>query len=129
MDFTKRKFLEEQIKLHKSWVTQYEKEIRDLEIEGSRIHLDDTVNEFLTKRYSGKELIKKHSLDENGVCEVRGEDPNCDLGGFHNQPLLGYFEGTLEKVLLTAVNLSGFYTWGGGGEIKKVEKKLITKLN
>jgi hypothetical protein len=129
MDVTKRKELEEQIRIHKAWIRQYEKQIRDLEIEASIIHPDNKVNEYLTTRYSGKELIKKHSLDENGVWEVRGEDPNCDLGGHHHQPLLGYFEGTLEKVLLTAVNLSGFYSWGGGGDIKKVEKTLVTKLN
>jgi hypothetical protein len=128
MDFTKRKALEEEIKKLREIISQKEKEIGLLEIEASRIHPDNKVNEYLTTRYSGKELLKKHSLDENGVWEVRGEDPNCDLGGHHHQPLLGYFEGTLEKVLLTAVNLSNFYSWGGGGDIKKVEKTLVTKL-
>lgn len=124
----KRKEIEKEIKALRELILQKEKEINLLEIEASRIHSDNKVNEYLTTRYSGKELIKKHSLDEEGVWEVRGEDPNCDLGGHHHQPLLGYFEGTLEQVLLKAVNLSGFYSWGGGGDIKKVEKTLITKL-
>ena len=36
-------------------------------------------------RYSGKKLLDKHSLDEYGIWEVRGESPNCDFSGSHYQ--------------------------------------------
>jgi septal ring factor EnvC (AmiA/AmiB activator) len=127
MDLVKRKELEAAIKKHKETILELEKEILKLEIELSRIHPDNSVDKYL-KRYEGQELLKKHSLNEEAIWEVRGEDPNPDLGGHHHQPLLGYFEGTLEKVLLTAVNLDGFYHWGAGGKIIKIEKSLIKKL-
>lgn len=53
--------------------------------------------------YAGKELLKKHSLQEEGTWCVRGEDINCDLAGPHHEPILGYFEGTLYDVLHEAV--------------------------
>ena len=37
--------------------------------------------------------------DTYGIWEARGEDPNCDLGGYHHTPLLGYFKGTLGDVM------------------------------
>lgn len=76
----------------------------------------------------GGGLLKKHKLDEVGTWEVRGEDSNCDIGGSHHQPLLGYFEGKLEDVIKHAVHLSGFWQWGGGGDIIKLEKQLVTKV-
>lgn len=71
--------------------------------------------------YSGKKLLVKHSLNEVGTWRIRGEDPNCDFGGAHYQPELGTVEGRLEDVIRYAVKLPGFYTWGGGGDILKVE--------
>ena len=91
------------------------------------LHPNEKVNDFL-ERYEGKELLLKHKLDEQGTWEVKGEDPNCDLGGSHHQPLLGYFEGTLENVLIHAVTLPNFWTWGAGGSIKKVIAQLVTKV-
>ena len=105
---------------------QKEKEvILQKEAEESLLHED--VRKF-KKTYSGAKLLEKYSLDTNGLWEVRGEDPNCDMGGHHSKPHLGYFDGKLEDVIITAVNLKGFYSWGSGGEITKVEKILITKL-
>lgn len=72
--------------------------------------------------------MEQHKLDEYGVWEVLGEDPNCDLCGSHHQPLLGYFEGKLEDVIINAVNINGFWQWGGGGNINKVNDKLVTKV-
>tara|TARA_R110000851_G_scaffold142629_2_gene281329 strand:- start:160 stop:519 length:360 start_codon:yes stop_codon:yes gene_type:complete len=69
--------------------------------------------------YSGKKLIEKHLLTETGVWKVVGEDPNCDWGGPHHQPFLAYIEGSLEKVILVAIELDNFWTWGGGGTITK----------
>lgn len=77
------------------------------------------------KTYSGRDLLSKYTLDEYGVWEVRGEDPNCDLGGHHHQPYLFTAEGKLENVIEKAVDTSGFWQWGAGGKIKKV---MIEKL-
>lgn len=70
--------------------------------------------------WSGRELLKKHSLDETGFWKIKGEDPNCDLGGHHYQPELGIVEGRLEDVIRYAVELKSFWTWGAGGDIIKI---------
>ena len=95
--------------------------------EQSRLHHNDKVNNYL-QGYNGKELLKEHKLDEEGIWEVRGEDPNCDFGGPHHNPFLGHFEGKLEDVIIHAVSLKGFWVWGGGGEIKKFNEPLVTKV-
>lgn len=79
--------------------------------------------------YSGKKLLEAHALAEVGVWEVRGEDPNCDFGGAHHQPLLGYFEGKLEDVVRYAVELPNFWEWGSGGSIRLHKQPLITKID
>lgn len=79
------------------------------------------------KTYSGRELLKKHSLSEEGVWHVFGEDPNCDLGGHHHEPDLGYIEGRLEYVIHAAVKMSGFWQWGSGGRIVKHEAPVVRK--
>jgi len=76
---------------------------------------------WIRTSYSGKKLLVNHKLDEFGTWRIRGEDPNCDLGGAHYQPDLGTVEGKLEDVIKHAIKLPGFYTWGGGGDISKVE--------
>jgi hypothetical protein len=78
--------------------------------------------------YSGRELLKKHNMDETGIWEVRGEDPNCDMGGSHHQPYLGTYEGTLRDVAEAAVEMSGFWQWGGGGSIKKLKIQKPTRI-
>ena len=74
-----------------------------------------------TKGWFGRELLKKHSIDTHGTWEVRGEDPNCDLGGHHHNPYLGTFTGTLKDVINKAVELPNFWGWGSGGKITKIE--------
>jgi hypothetical protein len=69
--------------------------------------------------YSYVTLIKKHKLDEQGIWEIRGEDPNCDFGGSHHQPYLNTVEGALTDVIDHAVGLVGFWGWGAGGDIVK----------
>lgn len=76
--------------------------------------------------YSGQRLLKKHSLDEEGLWTVYGEDPNCDFGGYHHRPKLGVYQGKLSDIVQLAVTLSDFYTHGAGGDIEKVE---VTKVN
>lgn len=75
--------------------------------------------------YSGRDLLEKHKLDEYGMWEIRGEDPNCDFGGYHHTPYLDTVECTLEKAIKYAITLKRWYTWGAGGCIKKVETKKL----
>lgn len=71
--------------------------------------------------YAGKHLLKEHFLTEEGVWSIYGEDPNCDYSGYHSQPYLKTVQGTLKNVILHAVILPNFWTWGAGGEISKIE--------
>lgn len=64
--------------------------------------------------------------DEYGMWQVYGEDPNCDFVGPHNCPYLGSYGGTFIQVLRMAVSMSLFYTWGGGGSIKKVNPTVLS---
>lgn len=75
--------------------------------------------------YRGKELLKKHGLQEEGFWRVCGEDLNCDLGGHHHMPELGVFEGMLTNVVDRAVRLSGFWNWDSGGDITKVKPEKV----
>jgi len=66
------------------------------------------------------------SSKDGGYCvySVYGEDPNCDMGGYHNSPFLGNVEGTFQEVLeYAANNMSGFYQWGGGGHVVPYKEK------
>jgi hypothetical protein len=85
----------------------------------------DKVSKYLNDTYGGKELLKKHKLSDHGIWQVFGEDPNCDFGGFHHSPQLGFYEGKLSDVLATAVELPHFYTWGGGGKLELVKPKTV----
>ena len=95
--------------------------------------MSDNYKKYL-ETYSGKELLEKHNLSEDGTWNIFGEDPNCDLGGSHSTPFLVTLGGKLEDVIRVAVNLPNFWTWGGGGmiELTKViktepmKKKLFT---
>jgi hypothetical protein len=78
-----------------------------------------------TQTYSGRELLKKHSLTDTGLWRIRGEDPNCDFGGYHHSPDLGTVEGTLLDVIEYAIELKNFWTWGGGGDIELVKVQKI----
>lgn len=73
------------------------------------------------KSYSYQDLIKRHSLNEQGMWKIKGEDPNCDWGGHHHQPELEIVEGRLEDVIKYGVELPRFWTWGGGGDFVKLE--------
>jgi hypothetical protein len=59
-------------------------------------------------------------LEKVATWQVLGEDPNCDMGGSHHQPTLGFFTGKLSDVITLAVNLPHFWQWGGGGDFKEV---------
>lgn len=78
-------------------------------------------------RYSGKQLLKYHTLDEKGTWEIFGEDPNADWSGCHQQPSLGLYQGTLDQVINIAVSLNSFWQWGAGGNIEKRTITIIEK--
>ena len=101
----------------------------EAKIEHNKVLTDCEGNEdvahYLNTTYSGRDLLKKHSLDEEGIWEVKGEDPNCDLGGYHHCPHLFTAKGKLIDVLNKAVNVPKFYTWGGGGTITKTSIEIL----
>lgn len=113
--------IEEKIKEIKS----LERRISDLKLEIQileRNDVDAKINKFLSS-HSGKKLINEHSMEEEGVWKVLGEAPNCDFGGTHHQPSLCICRGKLKDVIREAVNLKGFFSWGSGGDIKKITIK------
>lgn len=67
-----------------------------------------------------RRLLEAHHANEQGTWRIRGEDPNCDLGGHHHQPELDIVTGTYINVVEYALGLSGFFSWGGGGDIEKI---------
>jgi hypothetical protein len=65
-------------------------------------------------------LLEKYPANDTGTWKITGEDPNCDLGGSHHEPELGTVTGTYAKVVEYALGLPGFFQWGYGGDIKKM---------
>ena len=96
---------------------------KDLQDELERRKSDVKQNNYdkFLSCYSGKELLKKCGLQDAGLWLVYGEDPNCDFGGCHSQPFLGLYQGKLDDVIRAVVVVGGFFTWGSGGSIQKVE--------
>lgn len=93
------------------------------------IYMPQTEDKFekYLKTNSGRELLTKHSLDEEGVWRILGEDPNCDFGGHHHEPELDTVSGRLEDVIRYGVALGSFWQWGSGGKfIKQGAPRKIT---
>jgi len=67
-----------------------------------------------------------YKLDEYGIWEAKGEDPNADFGGLHSCPSLGFYEGTYQEVLNYAQTLKGWTCWGRGGHLNKIN---VTKVD
>lgn len=84
-------------------------------------------NDPEVKKYLDRKpyCLKEYDMEDEGIWEVRGEDSNCDLGGHHHNPYLFTAEGTLIDVIKKAVHTKGFWAWGAGGEIKKIEIEKI----
>ena len=76
----------------------------------------------------GVELLKKYSLQRDGLWEIYGEDPNCDIAGTHINPKLDVVRGRLQDVIEHAVNLSKFWAWGSGGEIRLIDETQIKTI-
>lgn len=66
-------------------------------------------------------LDKLLVTSQEGLWQIFGEDPNCDLGGSHHQPLLATVQGTYAAAVDYALDLPSFFTWGGGGDVRKIE--------
>lgn len=115
--------LEKQIKALELQKQQLEEKLKQEKL--SAVHPNEAVAKYLSNTYNGQKLFEKHKLNEEGVWEIYGEDPNCDFGGSHHTPKLGTFSGKLSSVLEIAINLSDFYTWGGGGEIRKIQIQTV----
>ena len=107
-------------------------QIKNLEHEKSsletKIQNERTPYDKYLDTYAGKRLLSEHSLTEKGIWRIFGEDPNCEMGGSHHQPDLGLYEGRLIRVIKHAVELPGFWQWGGGGRIEVATLPVITKL-
>jgi hypothetical protein len=65
-------------------------------------------------------LLSNYRPDESGTWQIFGEDPNCDFGGAHTEPFLATVQGTYAAVVAYALELPGFFTWGGGGRVVPV---------
>lgn len=83
--------------------------------------VDERVEEFW-RGYAGQKLEKTlPALSEVRMWKILGEDPNCDFGGNHHEPVLGYVAGTVQEVLRLAVQHPSFYQWGRGGRLEPFE--------
>ena len=109
-------------------INQIDKEIARLQTEKENLEaierlpeVQKKVKDYLDRTYSGNRLLENHSLNEKGLWKVRGEDPNCDLGGYHHQPDLGVVDGTLQEALEYGVMHKDFYHWGAGGDFEKLD--------
>ena len=89
------------------------------------INKDEAAFKDFCQSYSGKRILEEYSLAVPGIWEIRGEDPNCDFGGYHHQPYLETVNCTLEKAIKYAVTLDRFFTWGGWWYNQKVKVKNI----
>jgi hypothetical protein len=85
-------------------------------------------NQEKVREYLANEYKPNYKLETEGIWNVYGEDPNCDLGGSHIEPFLGRFEGRFIDVLEHAVTMPRFYAWGGGGKVKKHKEKRVVKI-
>lgn len=81
--------------------------------------------ESYQKTSSYERLLSQYSLEEYGVWEVLGEDPNCDWGGYHHMPSLKFLEGKLCDVIRVGVNLPRFWGWGSGGDFRKISVEKV----
>ena len=81
------------------------------------------------RTYAYKSLLEKYSLDDTGIWEILGEDPNCDMRGYHHQPNLGYVSGKLSDVIAYAVELPKFWGWGAGGDIRQYIAPTVVTIN
>lgn len=96
-----------------------------------RKHEAAFLGEEVVKQQEAVEKIKRSywyrtwgkSIPEHKIAtwNIYGEDANCDLGGFHHEPLIATVHGTFNKALNYAARLPRFWAWGSGGRIEEVQ--------
>jgi hypothetical protein len=84
----------------------------------------ENFEKYTKTSWAGKDLLIKHSLDEEGIWEIYGEDPNCDFGGHHHTPKLGTVQGKLRDVIMYGASLPSFWQWGSGGHFTLLGKEI-----
>jgi hypothetical protein len=104
---------------------QFDDEVLAQEHVNKALMVKETMFEKYQRTYGGVELLKKHSLDEVGLWEICGEDPNCDFGGHHHQPYIDTVHGKLKDAIEFGVTHKDFWQWGGGGRIRKIEVRQV----
>lgn len=86
--------------------------------------LDKEAKDAMMKYYHGFDAKNNHAnrlVSEMGVWEIRGEDPNPDFGGHHSNPYIATVSGSFARAVEFAVRQKGWFTWGAGGTIRKIE--------
>jgi hypothetical protein len=86
-----------------------------------RILTVDTDYARVCNCYQVKNLTKKHSRNDVGLWEIRGEAPPQRSDGEAHSPLIGRSECTLDKAIQIASESKHFFTTGIGGSIEKIE--------
>lgn len=76
---------------------------------------------FLRNNTGINKLLPANKLDTYGVWEVVGETTD----GYGPGRRIGFLEGTLEDVIQYAVRHPDFYSYGSGGDIRKVEVRKV----
>lgn len=84
----------------------------------------ENFDKYIKDTWGGKELLKNHKLDDEGIWEIYGEDPNCDMGGSHHTPKLGTVQGKLRDVIMYGASLPNFWQWGSGGRFELLGKEI-----
>lgn len=74
-----------------------------------------------------KRLMESGNRGKVGTWHVTGEDPNCDLGGPHYEPSMGYYDGKFEDIVEMALRMPGFFSWGYGGDVKAIKVSKVDK--
>ena len=86
---------------------------------------DKKYSKFINN-YNGKQLLEKHSLDEEGLWKIEGEINPIDIATPNSRaPDIGILQGTLENVIKKAVHLEKFWGWGNGGNVIKIEVGMV----
>lgn len=80
------------------------------------------VADYITLTTNGKELMKHKTLQDVGIWQMYGEDPNCSplTSVFKTDILLITIQGSLEQALKIAMGFPSFYTMGCGGRVKEI---------
>lgn len=89
--------------------------------------LSSKAREWVLRRGGGDDFsnLNNRDPDHYGIYLIKGEDPNCDFGGYHHEPDLGYLEGPLWAVINEVVELPKFFSYGGGGKVLLVVARKV----